>query len=225
MITPLNVPCHMQVKQWPPITHQNFRHWPSDEHVNHLQLGKHVLQSNRWLMRCTQYAGIQEAFPQPKANVCKLNLRQVINSRPYSQDRPLQKVPSGPAHTQLITAGHHQHAYDYNQPKTQNPTVPLGYTTVQTVMIFGCCGMCRHRQRRRQNVVKAEMSPDNASILVCGGGGIALDVTRKLKDMGAWVWMLQRSDSRRYVHAPALCTSLCTFSLFGSQGISLCIGN
>ena len=41
------------------------------------------------------------------------------------------------------------------------------------------------------------MSPDNASIMVCGGGGIALDVTRKLKDMGAWVWMLQRSESRR----------------------------
>lgn len=45
--------------------------------------------------------------------------------------------------------------------------------------------------------IRAELSPDNASILVCGGGGIALDVTRKLKDMGAWVWMLQRSDSRR----------------------------
>lgn len=43
----------------------------------------------------------------------------------------------------------------------------------------------------------ADMSPDNASVLVCGGGGIGLDVTRKLKDMGAWVWMLQRSDSRR----------------------------
>ncbi|KAL3140678.1 hypothetical protein ABBQ32_005241 [Trebouxia sp. C0010 RCD-2024] len=54
-----------------------------------------------------------------------------------------------------------------------------------------------HRSRSRQAVVTAEMSPDNASILVCGGGGIALDVTRKLKDMGAWVWMLQRSDSRR----------------------------
>lgn len=79
-------------------------------------------------------------------------------------------------------------------------------------MIFGCCSMCRHKQRSRQTVVKADMSPDNASILVCGGGGIALDVTRKLKDMGAWVWMLQRSDSRRCVHAPTLCTSLRTFS-------------
>ena len=55
-----------------------------------------------------------------------------------------------------------------------------------------CCS------RSRNMSIKAEMSPDNASILVCGGGGIALDVTRKLKDMGAWVWMLQRSDSRRY---------------------------
>lgn len=53
--------------------------------------------------------------------------------------------------------------------------------------------------RSRSSAVKAELSPDNASILVCGGGGIALDVTRKLKDMGAWVWMLQRSDSRRCI--------------------------
>ena len=56
--------------------------------------------------------------------------------------------------------------------------------------------------RQRSVRVMANMDPDNASILVCGGGGIALDVTRKLKDMGAWVWMLQRSDSRRY--QPAL---------------------
>lgn len=43
----------------------------------------------------------------------------------------------------------------------------------------------------------SSLDPDNASILVAGGGGVALEVTRKLKDMGSWVWMLQRSDTRR----------------------------
>ncbi len=51
-------------------------------------------------------------------------------------------------------------------------------------------------------MVRAEaLDPDNASILVAGGGGVALSVTRRLKDMGSWVWMLQRSDSRRSVHS------------------------
>ncbi|KAG1678959.1 hypothetical protein FOA52_013022 [Chlamydomonas sp. UWO 241] len=42
-----------------------------------------------------------------------------------------------------------------------------------------------------------DLDPDNASILVCGGGGVALQVTRKLKNMGSWVWQLQRTDKRR----------------------------
>jgi hypothetical protein len=56
---------------------------------------------------------------------------------------------------------------------------------------------CRHAADRRRHQTCAVLDPDNASILVAGGGGIALDVTRRLKDMGSWVWMLQRSDSRR----------------------------
>ena len=50
---------------------------------------------------------------------------------------------------------------------------------------------------RARVVAAADVDPDNASILVCGGGGVALHVTRKLKDMGSWVWMLQRKEDRR----------------------------
>ncbi len=53
------------------------------------------------------------------------------------------------------------------------------------------------RQPRRATIAAADLDPDNASILVCGGGGVALHVTRKLKDMGSWVWMLQRKEDRR----------------------------
>ncbi|KAL6762655.1 NAD(P)-binding protein [Haematococcus lacustris] len=50
---------------------------------------------------------------------------------------------------------------------------------------------------RTQAASGYELDPDNASILVAGGGGVALHVTRRLKNMGSWVWQLQRTDVRR----------------------------
>eukprot|EP00210_Caulerpa_lentillifera_P008573 g8178.t1 len=41
------------------------------------------------------------------------------------------------------------------------------------------------------------LDPDNATVLVAGGGGVALDTVKLLRDMGAWTYMLQRSDTRQ----------------------------
>lgn len=49
----------------------------------------------------------------------------------------------------------------------------------------------------RQHAARAALDPDNTSIMVCGGAGTAMHTTRKLKDMGAWVWMMQRTDNNR----------------------------
>mmetsp|Transcript_19612 Transcript_19612/g.54653 ORF Transcript_19612/g.54653 Transcript_19612/m.54653 type:complete len:272 (-) Transcript_19612:187-1002(-) len=53
------------------------------------------------------------------------------------------------------------------------------------------------KSTRCQAAPDYEFDPDNASILVAGGGGVALNVTRRLKNMGSWVWQLQRTDVRR----------------------------
>merc|ERR1719453_1213329 len=52
-------------------------------------------------------------------------------------------------------------------------------------------------RRARSTRANAAIDPDNANVLVCGGGGIAMLVSKKLKDMGSWVWCMQRSDTRQ----------------------------
>ena len=85
----------------------------------------------------------------------------------------------------LISASHCHSEWQYMSLKSYQQTI--------CVALLEICWTCRQR-----HCTSASLDPDNASILVCGGGGVALEVTRKLKDMGSWVWMLQRSDSRRY---------------------------
>lgn len=67
-----------------------------------------------------------------------------------------------------------------------------------------------HR-RRLPTAPRASIDPDNANILVCGGGGVAMEVTRKLKDMGSWVWAMQRSDARRCGETQWCCTRISTW--------------
>ena len=66
-----------------------------------------------------------------------------------------------------------------------------GYVSTNTCLASSqvCCA-CRCATR-------ATIDKDNASVLVCGGGGVALLTAKKLRDLGAWVWMLQRTQNRK----------------------------
>ena len=54
-------------------------------------------------------------------------------------------------------------------------------------------------QRRRESVRAraGDLEPDNISVLVCGGNGVAMDVFRQLTEKGTWATVLQRHETNR----------------------------
>lgn len=123
---------------------------------------------------------------------------------------PSDGRPAGDAHTLLSKRAH-------GSPRHRPPASPRAATrrarracvlcaAFQTFKALRACGVarpvvpsvrCAPRAARRTTAAMAALDPDNASILVCGGAGVAMHTTRQLKDMGAWVWMMQRTDNNR----------------------------
>ena len=46
-------------------------------------------------------------------------------------------------------------------------------------------------------MIRSDLEPDNISVLVAGGSGVAMDVFRQLTAAGTWVTVLQRHEDNR----------------------------
>ena len=64
--------------------------------------------------------------------------------------------------------------------------------------------------RRTRVTIKSDLEPDNISVLVAGGSGVAMDVFRQMTAAGTWVTVLQRhEDNRKEVREFSLHIFIC----------------
>lgn len=86
-------------------------------------------------------------------------------------------------------AGNCTHAL--SAPHRVGSTSTLAYVVKRQAAAFKAVA------KATKTTTAAELDPDNASILVAGEGDMCVEVVRLLKDAGAWVWVLQKTDERR----------------------------
>ena len=55
----------------------------------------------------------------------------------------------------------------------------------------------KRRSSFSKTMIRSDLEPDNISVLVAGGSGVAMDVFRQLTAAGTWVTVLQRHEDNR----------------------------
>lgn len=56
--------------------------------------------------------------------------------------------------------------------------------------------------KKRNLICRADLEPDNISVLVCGGSGVAMDLFREFTKCGTWVTVLQRHlDNKKEIES------------------------